>query len=159
MSWTTWTRKHAFALTAEATTDGYSTRQDAGFGSFFFNSLADFGSGVPASYSRTLTALETRGSGSNWAVGFGDTYTPIPFGSVPPGKLPPSRPTIQVGVRAEGNAYGVHPAYNAAVDSIFSVRTDHVPSGARVTPMVGFNWSMLPELKIPNFGTFGRRGS
>ncbi|HEY2165076.1 MAG TPA: hypothetical protein VGH04_13845, partial [Gemmatimonadaceae bacterium] len=152
-TYNTWDRHHTVALTFDATLDGYSTQQDAGFGSFFFNSLADFAAGAPASYSRTLTGLHTTGSGFNGAIGLGDTFNPntpitgpLAFGFVPP----PPKPTFQYGVRLEGNQIGAHPAYNREVDSLFGVRTDHSPGGVRLMPMVGFNW--------PLFGTFKSNG-
>jgi len=158
-TWNTWDRRHSLAFTLDGTVDGYAIRQDAGFGSFFFNSLADFGNGSPASYSRTLTALHTSGSGFSGAIGLGDTYNPTPPGSTAPGVTAPSRPTVQYGVRLEGNHYGFRPAYNAVVDSLFGVRTDHVPGGVRVMPMLGFNWPMFKEFRLDNGINIGRRGS
>lgn len=158
-TWNTWDRRHSFALTLDGTFDGYAIRQDAGFGSFFFNSLADFGNGAPASYSRTLTAPHTSGSGFAGAIGLGETYTPTPPGSTAPGVTPPSRPTIQYGVRLEGNHYGFQPTYNPAVDSLFGVHTDHVPGGVRVMPMLGFNWPIFKEFRLDNGIKLGRRGS
>jgi hypothetical protein len=158
-TWNTWNRRHSFALTLDGTEDGYAIRQDAGFGSFFFNSLADFGNGAPASYSRTLTALHTSGSGFSGAIGLGETYNPTPPGSTAPGVTPPSRPTVQYGVRLEGSHYGFEPAYNATIDSLFAVRTDHVPGGVRVMPMLGFNWPLFKELRLDNGIVFGRRGT
>ena len=157
-TYNTWNRHHSVALTLDGTFDGYSTRQDAGYGTFVFNSLADFANGTPASYSRTLTGLHTSGTGFNGGIGLGDTYNPVTPGVFQLGQLPPARPTVQYGVRLEANHFGFRPAYNAKVESAFGVRTDHVPDGVRVIPMIGFNWPLLGALK-ENGLTFGRRAS
>ena len=157
-TYNTWDRHHSVALTLDGTFDGYSSRQDAGYGTFVFNSLADFAGGAPASYSRTLTALHTSGTGFNGAIGLGDTYNPITPGVVPFGQLAPAKPLVQYGVRLEANHFGFRPAYNPRVESTFGVRTDHVPDGVRVMPMIGFNWPMLGALKM-NGVAFGRRAS
>ena len=158
-TYNTWDRHHSVALTLDGTLDGYSVQQDAGFGSFFFNSLADFAAGAPASFSRTLTALHTTGTGFNGAIGLGDTYNPNApqTGPVPLGTTPTAKPTVQYGVRLEANRLGVRPAYNREVDSLFGVRTDHVPNGVRVTPMIGFNWPVFGQFR-PNGIPFGWRG-
>jgi hypothetical protein len=157
-TWDTWDRRHSFSITLDGTEDGYSLRQDAGFGTFAFNSLADFASGTPASYFKTLTGRETSGTGFAGAVGLGGTYNPNPPGSTPPGKPAPARPTVQYGLRFEGNRYGVTPAYNSAVDSVFHLRTDHVPSAVRVMPMLGFSWPMFSDYRVSGLDV-GRRGT
>src|SRR5439155_882956 len=43
-SWNTWDRRHSLALTLDGNVDGYWYHQDGGFGTFTFNSLADFAS-------------------------------------------------------------------------------------------------------------------
>lgn len=159
-TYNTWDRHHSVALTLDATLDGYSIQQDAGFGTFAFNSLGDFANGTPTSFSRTLTALHTSGTGVSGAIGLGDVFN---MNAAAPGFLtigapPPGKPTFQYGVRVEGNHFGVQPAYNPKVDSIFGVRTDHVPDGVRVMPMIGFTWPVFPVFKV-NGLTFGRRGS
>ncbi|HEY4218943.1 MAG TPA: carboxypeptidase-like regulatory domain-containing protein [Gemmatimonadaceae bacterium] len=157
-SWNTWDRRHSFSVTLDGTEDGYSIQQDAGFGTFAFNSLADFASGTPASYFKTLTGRSTSGTGFAGALGLGGTYNPNPPGSTPPGKPVPARPTVQYGVRFEGNHYGFAPDYNPSLDSVFHLRTDHVPSEVRIMPMFGFNWPIFPEYHFMGL-TLGRRGS
>ncbi|HEV8446018.1 MAG TPA: carboxypeptidase-like regulatory domain-containing protein [Gemmatimonadaceae bacterium] len=159
-TYNTWDRHHSVSLTLDATLDGYSVQQDAGFGTFAFNSLTDFANGTPTSFSRTLTALHTSGTGMTGAIGIGDVFNTnnTAPGYITIGSPPPGRPTFQYGVRVEGNRFGFEPAYNAKVDSIFGVRTDHVPDGVRVMPMIGFMWPLFPVLKI-NGLPFGRRGN
>ena len=159
-TYNTWNRHHSIALTLDGTIDGYSIQQDAGFGTFAFNSLADFASGTPASFSRTLTALHTNGTGYSGAIGLGDVFNPNvnPPGVLPIGGAPSSLPTFQYGVRVEGDRLGFHPEYNPVVDSIFGVRTDHVPEGIRVMPMVGFSWPVLGLFKVSDI-SIGRRAT
>lgn len=157
-TWNSWNRRHTFSITFDGTEDGYSLRQDAGFGTFLFNSLADFANGAPASYLRTLNGLSTSGHGFSGAIGIGETYDPAPRGMTPPGKPQPSVPTVQYGVRIETNHFGVRPAYNAAIDTLFGLRTDHVPNAVRVTPMLGFAWPIFPEFHLPTGLNLGRRG-
>jgi hypothetical protein len=159
-TYNTWDRHHSVALTLDATLDGYSVQQDAGFGTFAFNSLEDFANGTPTSFSRTLTSLHTSGTGMTGAIGLGDVFNmnAAAPGFNPFGAAPPARPTFQYGVRVEGNHFGFQPAYNAKVDSIFGVRTDHVPDGVRVMPMIGFTWPLFPVFKV-NGLSLGRRGN
>ncbi len=159
-TYNTWDRHHSVALTLDATLDGYSVQQDAGFGTFAFNSLNDFANGTPTSFSRTLTSLHTSGTGMTGAIGLGDVFNMNAAGPgfIGIGTPPPGRPTFQYGVRVEGNHFGFQPAYNAKVDSIFGVRTDHVPDGVRVMPMIGFTWPLFPVFKV-NGLPFGRRGN
>jgi hypothetical protein len=156
-TYNTWNRHHSVALTLDAAFDGYSVTQDAGFGTFVFNSLADFAGGEPASYSRTLTGLHTSGTGFTGAVGLGDTYNVNAQGPVLLGQVPSARPTFQYGLRLEANRFGVRPAYNPAAESIFHVRTDHVPNGAHLMPMVGFSMPLFGQYKV-NGIPFGWRG-
>ncbi len=159
-TYNTWNRQHSVTLTLDGTLDGYSIQQDAGFGTFSFNSLDDFANGTPTSFSRTLTALHTSGTGLSGAIGIGDVFNTnaAPPGVIGLGTTPPGRPTFQYGVRVEGNHLGVRPAFNPEIDSVFGVRTDHVPDGVRIMPMIGFNWPVFPVYKI-NGIAFGRRGS
>ncbi|HSQ31288.1 MAG TPA: carboxypeptidase-like regulatory domain-containing protein [Gemmatimonadaceae bacterium] len=157
-TYNTWDRHHSVALTLDATFDGYSSKQDTGAGNFVFNSLADFENGTPASFSRTLTGLHTSGTGFNGAIGIGDTYNPVTPGTIQFGQIPPSKPVVQYGLRLETNRFGVTPAYNPKVESAFGVRTDRVPNGTRVMPMIGFNWPVLGPMKL-NGIPFGRRAS
>jgi hypothetical protein len=149
LSWYTWDRRHSFQLTMSSAIDGYSIDQDAGFGSFTFNSLADFASGTPASYTRTLTGRSNSGHALSGAVGVGDTY--VTRAPTPGGQAPPL--TIQYGLRVEGNHFMNAPAYNPQIESIFGLRTDRVPSTVAVMPMLGFQAYFLPPLSS-NAGVF-----
>jgi hypothetical protein len=158
-TYNTWGRHHSVTVTLDGTLDGYSLQQDAGFGTFAFNSLSDFANGTPTSFTRTLTSLHTSGTGMAGAIGIGDVFnTNAAPGVFTPGAPPPWRPTFQYGIRMEGNRFGVRPEYNPEVESVFGVRTDRVPDGVRVMPMIGFNWPVFPAYTVDGL-PFGRRGS
>lgn len=154
-SWNTWDKRHSLQLTVSGAQEGFVAIQDAGFGSYSYNSLSDFATGRPASYSRTLTGRRGSGSALTGALGIGDTYvTQAPKAPVPGGlgiTIPP--PMIQYGLRIEGNHFGSAPGYNRQVDSVFGLRTDHVPSTVAVMPMLGFRAQFLPPIKS-DFGFF-----
>ncbi|MFP5353668.1 MAG: carboxypeptidase regulatory-like domain-containing protein [Gemmatimonadota bacterium] len=109
------------------------------WGTFSFNSLADFEAGTPATYTRTLTPRLREGAGANAAVYLGDTWRV-------------SRALqLTIGARAEGSYFGSTPAYNPAVETAFGFRTDEVPTEFRVSPRIGFTYS----LGLPEQGRFG----
>ncbi len=96
------------------------------FGTFTFNSLADFAAGQPAQFTRTLFARDQESATNNGAVYLGDSWR--------------VKPQFQVtyGLRAEGSRYPNKPEYNPEVDAIFGRRTDDLPSEVHVSPRVGF---------------------
>ena len=150
--------EHVGSLTFTGAEDGFSINQDAGFGSYVFNSLGDFATGIPASYSRTLTGRQSSGHGFTGAIGLGDTWlahaptqSPIGLPTTPPAQ-------IQYGLRLEGNHFSDAPSYNPTVESVFGLRTDHVPSTVAVTPMVGFRKYFGTPLGGTTGIFFGPRG-
>ena len=96
------------------------------FGTFTFNSLANFEARLPAQFTRTLFARDQQSATNNGAVYLGDSWR--------------VKPQFQViyGVRAEGSRYPDRPEYNPEVDAIFGRRTDNLPSEVHVSPRVGF---------------------
>jgi hypothetical protein len=100
------------------------------FGTFTFNSLADFEALQPSAYTRVLDSRETEGGGWNVALYAGDTWRPT------------TRLQITAGARLEGSESSVRPAYNAAVETAFGRRTDLVPTDVRLSPRVGFTYRL-----------------
>jgi hypothetical protein len=126
-SWLTMNAKHQYKATIDARfTHDQSTQNSNRYGTFAYNSLSDFAAGTPASFTRTLTSRDTRGSEFIGAVGVGDVYRRSP------------RTRFQYGVRLEGNRFGNAPAANPAVESLFSRSTTHVPNAFALAPMLGF---------------------
>lgn len=106
-------------------TDVLSTNQ---FGTFTFNSLADFETNQPASFTRTLAPTRRESSSLDYALYAGDTWRM-------------SRAfQLTYGLRFEGTDLGDAPRYNPAVDSVFGRRTDRFPSDRHASPRIGFNY-------------------
>lgn len=119
------------------------------FGTFAFNSLADFDARQPASFTRTLAPRTTAGGGINAALYAGDTWRP--------------KQSLQFtyGLRFEGSKFDGQPLYNAAIDSAFGRRTDLIPSELHVSPRIGFSWRLSPDnaaLKLVRGGIGEFRG-
>ncbi len=109
------------------------------WGSYSFNSLEDFEHGQAATFTRTLTPRLREGQGTNINLYLGDTWRV-------------SRAfQLTYGFRGEGSFFGKTPQYNPDVEAKFGFRTDHVPTDVRVSPRVGFTWT----LGMPEQGRFG----
>ena len=122
--------KHRLKLGGLVNRTGYTQDQAFNrFGTFTFNSLADFEANVPASFSRTLASPERTGSTTNSAVYVGDTWRPR------------NGFQIVLGGRFEASSFSGAPARNFAVDSAFGRRTDEIPTDAAFLPRLGFSWS------------------
>jgi hypothetical protein len=104
------------------------------WGTYVFNSLADFENGVAASFTRTLAPRLREGEGINAAIYLGDTWRV-------------SRALqLTYGARGEQSRFGKTPAFNPVVEQVFGYRTDEVPTEFRLSPRVGFTWSVgVPE--------------
>jgi hypothetical protein len=118
------------------------------FGSFSYNSLEDFSANRPASFTRTLSAREREGASLAAALYIGDTWRR-------------SRALqLTYGLRLEHDRYLDEPAFNPVVEELFGRRTDRLPSEWRVSPRIGFSWTLgLPQQEErPGRGGFGGRG-
>jgi hypothetical protein len=130
-SWYTLDSKHQIRLTFDGSVSrSRSTQSGNRFGTFTFNSLADFESGRAATFSRTLSFPGTNSRSATWLVGLGDTSRRAP------------RLQFQYGVQAFGASVPTRPAYNRAVDSLFGRRTDEIPGTVSWSPMGSFSWSV-----------------
>lgn len=104
------------------------------WGTYSFNTLADFEAGLPTSFTRTLTPRMREGQGTNINLYLGDTWR--------------VNRAVQLtyGVRGEGSVFGKTPQFNPDVLEKFGYRTDEVPTDIRVSPRMGFTWQIgLPE--------------
>ena len=99
------------------------------FGTFIYPSLAAFAADSPAMFTRTLVPRVRPGTAWNSAVYAGDTWR---VG----GGL-----RLTYGARLEAAHFSDAPPYNRAVDSLFGVRTDRIPSEVHVSPRLGFTWA------------------
>jgi hypothetical protein len=117
------------------------------FGSYTYNSLADFAANVPSQYTRTLEPARRQGEAVNAAVYFGDTWR--------------ANRAFQMtyGVRAEGTRFDGRPKYNPTIDQLFGRRTDNFPSEVHASPRVGFTWTSNIPAPRPADSTRGRGGA
>ncbi len=136
VSWLTDNGAHRFKLGAllnvSLFTEDVTTNR---WGTFTFNSLADFEAGRAATFTRTLAPRLRDGAGINASLFLGDVWR--------------ASREVQVtyGVRAEGSQFGKTPAFNPAVERAFGYRTDQVPTDFRLSPRVGFTWTLgMPGL-------------
>ncbi|MEA2763395.1 MAG: hypothetical protein QOD47_2679 [Gemmatimonadaceae bacterium] len=97
------------------------------FGTFTFNSLADFEAGQPTQFTRTLFARDQQSATNNAAAYLGDSWRVTP------------QFQVTYGLRMEGSRYPDKPQYNPEVESTFGRRTDNLPSEVSVSPRAGFS--------------------
>jgi hypothetical protein len=102
-------------------------------GTFVFHSLDALAAGRPSSFSRTLAPLYRAGTAWNEALYLGDTWRRS------------DRLQLTYGARLEATEFHGTPAYNGALDSLFGVRTDRIPSEVHVSPRIGFTWTFAAE--------------
>lgn len=106
-------------------------------GTFTFNSLADLEAGRPTSFTRTLSSTDRSAQTENGALYLGDMWRATPSLE------------LSLGARLEGSRHPGAPAYNAAVDSAFGVRTDRFPSEVHLSPRVGFTYFVRSADGLP----------
>lgn len=117
-------------LNEERTFSGVIPNQ---FGTFTFNSLADFSAQRPASFTRTLFAQDRQARTINGAVYLGDAWRRSP------------ELQLTYGLRMETSSYADAPAYNPQVEQLFGRRTDRFPSEIHVSPRIGFTYLVRAE--------------
>ncbi|MGI8842074.1 MAG: TonB-dependent receptor [Gemmatimonadaceae bacterium] len=105
-----------------------TTNSSDRFGSYTFNSLADFEAGRAASFTRTLAPAEREGGMLNAAIYVGDTWRVN------------RALQLNYGARLEHTRFLESPAYNQQVEALFGRRTDEIPSELHASPRVGFSW-------------------
>src|SRR5437762_4495219 len=101
------------------------------FGTFIYPSLAALAADSPAMFTRTVVPQVHPGTAWNSAVYAGDTWRMGPGGAL----------RLTYGARLETARFSGAPLYNRAVDSVFGVRTDRIPSEVHVSPRLGFTWA------------------
>ena len=145
LSWFDDANKHRIKLTTELQYSGSTQNQAANLlGSFFFNSLEDLDAGLPASYTRTLTARRRSTGQVAGSVAIGDSWRRT------------QDVQIQYGLRLDASHFTKTPEYNPAVEAVFGRRNDHVPSPFRVSPRVGFSWTLGQSQEISAFSGASR---
>ena len=108
--------------------------QNSGFnryGSYTYNTLADFVGNQPAIYTRTLGDARQTGSSVNSALYLGDIW-----------RISRSL-QLTYGVRGEYTTFAGAPARNALADSLYGLRTDQWKAETHVSPRLGFTYTIF----------------
>jgi hypothetical protein len=132
--------KHRLKLGTELDFRRNSQNQAANLlGTFSFNSLADLEAGLPASFSRTLTARQRSTGQMLGGIGISDSYRRT------------QNLQIQYGVRVDGSRFTTTPTYNPKVESVFGVRNDVNPTPITISPRAGFSWTVGRAQEVSAF--------
>jgi hypothetical protein len=147
LSWISVDNKHRFKFGQDLRYNRYSQDNTTNrFGTYLYNSLADFENGVPASFSRRLQVNRRLGDDLGASAWLGDAYRPT------------RRLQITYGLRVDAAHFQGNPQFNPVVDSIFGERNDAVPRGVYVSPRLGFSWTYGTNPQIGGFAG-AQRGS
>jgi Carboxypeptidase regulatory-like domain len=114
-------------------------------GTFVFPSLAALAANQPAIFRRTLAPLAHAGTAWNSALYAGDSW-----------RVGASL-HVAYGARLEATRFTGPPPYSHAVDSLFGLQTDRIPSEVHVSPRVGFTWKVAGGADAPRM-TYLRGG-
>ena len=99
------------------------------FGSYGYNSVADFVGNAPSSFTRTLSAPDRSGRVWNAAGAVAHQWFPTKLFSV------------IYGARLEGSGFLDRPSGDAALENALGVRTGVAPTRLHVSPRAGFTWT------------------
>lgn len=126
--WVTTNGRHELKVAGEVMLDRTDRTRSASYGSFAYNSLADFAANTPATFSRSVTPASTAITGGHAVLALGDVYAHR------------KNLNVQYGVRAESHNYRSGATANGMLDSIFGLGAGRLPSIRFVEPMVGVTW-------------------
>jgi hypothetical protein len=140
LSWISLDNKHRYKFGLDFRYNRYSQDNTTNrYGSFLYNSLADFQNGLPASFTRRLQVNRRLGDDLGASAWLGDAYRRTP------------RFQITYGLRVDASHFQGNPSFNPVVDSIFGQRNDAVPRGVYVSPRLGFSWTYGTNPQIGGF--------
>lgn len=127
--WNARGRRHRFKALLWGRADGIQQQGISNsLGLFSFNSIDDFQSGRPVSFTRTLTQPDRSGSVWNSAAAVAHFYLPSKFFSV------------LYGARVEADGFFDRPDRNAALDDALGVQSGAAPMRIHVSPRIGFSY-------------------
>jgi hypothetical protein len=140
VSWISLDNKHRYKFGVDFRYNRYSQDNTTNrFGTYTYNSIADFESGVPASFSRRLQVNQRLGDDFGASSWLGDSWRPA------------QRLQITYGLRVDASHFQGNPQFNPAIDSVFQLRNDAVPRGVYVSPRLGFSWTYGTNPQIGGF--------
>ncbi|HVE35566.1 MAG TPA: TonB-dependent receptor, partial [Gemmatimonadaceae bacterium] len=145
LSWFDNANRHRIKLGTELNASNTASDQSANLlGTFTFNSLADLESGLPASFTRTLTARRRSTGQLSGAMSLTDSYRRNPDLQ------------IQYSLRVEGGHFTATPAFNPEIDRVFGLRNDRLPSPITISPRIGFSQTLGSNPEISAFAGAAR---
>ena len=140
LSWFSSNNKHRLKMTSELNYSHSSSSSFTNeFGTFSYQSLADFAANTPSSYTRQLTPRETSIGNLVGGWSLGDSYRPN------------QDLQVQFGVRLDGNHYTTLPSRNAAIETTFGLRNDKVPTPIYLSPRIGFTKTLGTAPEVISF--------
>ena len=98
------------------------------YGTFYFNSLADFEANQPAQYTRNISGRDRLAGSNNLALYLGDAWRRS------------AAFQMTYGLRLEGTRFPRTPEYNPDIETLFGRRTDDAPTEVHLSPRVGFTY-------------------
>jgi hypothetical protein len=140
LSWFSANNKHRLKLTSELrheTSDQLLAINT--LGTFSYNSLAAFQANTPASFTRQLSPRQRNVNQLVGGVSLGDSYRRT------------ANLQLTYGVRLDGSDFLTAPAFNPALDTLFSLRNDKLSNRVYVSPRAGFSWSYGTAAQIASF--------
>ena len=140
LSWFSANNKHRLKLTSELRHENADQLLAINtLGTFFYNSLADFQANAPASFTRQLSPRQRSVGELVEGLSLGDSYRRT------------DNLQLTYGVRLDASQFLNTPAYNASLDTLFSLRNDRVPNRVYASPRVGFSWTYGTAAQIASF--------
>ncbi|HEY2026454.1 MAG TPA: carboxypeptidase regulatory-like domain-containing protein [Gemmatimonadaceae bacterium] len=143
LSWITTGNAHRFKLggllNADRSTIGTIPNR---YGTFFYNSLADFDANRPSQFTRTISGHDRLAGSNNAALYLGDAWRES------------AALQLTYGLRLEGTRFPQTPDYNPDIETMFGRRTDKTPTEVHLSPRAGFTYF----LGLPPQADSGRRG-
>lgn len=145
LSWFDNANRHRIKLGTELNASNTASDQSSNLlGTFTFNSLADLEAGLPASFTRTLTARRRSTGQLNGAMSLTDSYRRNPDLQ------------IQYSVRVEGGHFTAIPNFNPEVERVFGLRNDRLPNPITISPRIGFSRTLGSNPEISAFAGAAR---
>jgi hypothetical protein len=139
-SWISMDNRHRWSLSEDVRVNQTQTDNSRNrFGTYTYNSLADFEAGIPASFTRLLSPRIRKGNDIGTAFALSDTYRPT------------QRLQIQYGPRIDVLRFNVQPLLNDTLVAKLGVRNDNVPTGVFVSPRIGFSYGFGTNAQIGGF--------
>ena len=118
------------------------------YGTFSYNSLADFEANRPSQFTRTISGRDRLAGSNNAALYLGDAWRQS------------TALQLTYGLRLEATRFPRDPEFNPDVEQLFGRRTDHSPSEVHLSPRVGFTYfvGVPTEAAARGQGNRGERG-